>query len=561
MFHVDREGGPNMNVLGLMGQAGSNCHDGSAALVRDGDLVVAVEQERLSRQKHAPGEPPDDAARACLDAVGLTLNDIDHLAYGWNECAPGNGSRVGEFICRSDAYTTDILRKDRWEYDEPPKIHFVDHHISHVMAVVGTERPTNAACLVADGRGESASTTLASYDGDVCVLERYPVAYSLGILFDAASYYAGLGEFGGGKLMGLSSFGTAGRTDWLSFDAETGDFDLPVPKCESSTGVFEAWIEFFEREFFPYRVGDDEDAAYYQDFAATIQTTLEEVVLSMAEYLDLLTESDTLVFGGGVALNSVLNRRLHRQSPFEETLLHPASNDAGVSVGAVYELLRTLDADLAAEPGSADPYVGPSPPDSPPTTGDAPDWQHLSMDRLVETVAADLLEERVVGWFRRETEFGPRALGHRSILGNPMTRETLYELNGLKGRAPWRPLAPSVLATQFENVFETDCSSDLARYMLTTATVSEEWRRRIPAVVHVDGTSRPQSVQESSTPVYHWLIESFAADTGVPLLVNTSFNLGGMPIVNRPSEALKMFYGTDQMDALVIGNHYLSPPP
>lgn len=552
-----------MYILGLMGRSGGDSHDGSAAVLRDGKVVAAVEQERLSRNKHAPGEAPDEAAQACLDAAGVSLSEIDYITCGWKVPADDEGTDVSEFVCKSSTHTAEILSPEFWGYDDPPPIHFVAHHLSHAMAVIGANGVSRAACLIADGRAETASTTLGEYvGGEFERIDTYPISHSLGLLYDAASYYAGLGEFGGGKLMGLAAYGTPGDTDWIRFDEKTGEFEVPIDEHESSSAVFNDWVNLFESQFFPYRQGDSEAKSYYQNFAATVQRAVEEVVIDMSSYLRRQTSSDALVFGGGVALNSVLNQRLSRTDEFDDLYLHPASNDAGVSVGSAYELHRSLGNNFGKEI-DPEPYTGPVVTDDKLTqeiemTGNV--GERMSLETLTKTVAADLAEGQIVGWFQGRSEFGPRALGHRSILADPSTREQLYVVNELKGRAFWRPLAPSVIASRFDEFFEADCSERLSKYMLTTATVSPEYRDAVPAVVHVDGTCRPQRVHASVTPRYHRLLRAFERETGLPLLINTSFNLSGMPIVNSPEEAVQVFHRSDQMDVLVLGKYYISSP-
>lgn len=561
------DGDGPMYILGLMGRRGTACHDGSAAIFGDGQVVTAIEQERVSRNKHAPGEAPADATEVCLEAAGIGLDDVDHVTYGWLERGLEDGEEVGEFVTKSETFVEDILPPSEFDYDTPPAVHFVKHHVTHLMAAVVESGFGDAACLVADGRGENESVTLAEYsDGTIREIATYPVSRSLGIFYDAASHYCGLGQHGSGKLMGLASYGSPVRSGWFDFDPETGTFDLPIESAEDSSTVFGNWLSFFEDQFYPYRSGDEECIMYYQDFARTVQEELSSVVASLASYLEQRVSSDNLVFGGGVGLNCVINRELHRSGYFDDVFVFPASNDSGAAIGSIYELCRVLGTSTSAgsDQGGFDPYKGPTFDDHAKASALANrdlTGTKLTEDELLARVSAALADDAVVGWFQGGSEFGPRALGHRSLLADPSNRANLSVLNDLKGRAPWRPLAPSILAEEFETVFEGECSRTLANYMLTTSRIKEEWRAEIPAVTHVDGTSRPQLVHESSDERYHDLLERFYARTGVPLLINTSFNLSGEPIVNTPSEAVETFVRAPEMDVLVLGNRYVEREP
>ncbi len=553
-----------MVILGVMGHENTPCHDGSAALFEDGRIVTAVEQERVSRNKHAPGEAAGEAAKECLDRAGLELSDVDHIAYGWYIDDPNGEEPPGEFMAKGTTYTEEVLPPSVLDYETPPPIHLVDHHITHLMASVVESGFRDAACLIADGRAETTAITLAEYDdGEIEVIKRFPIESSLGLFYDAASEYAGLGRHGSGKLMGLSSYGSPSPKRFFDFDPDTGELETPIATENHHEDVRDQWKEYFEEQCFPYRSGENESVAYYQDFAATVQSELTSVIRSIVEYLDGATSSDNLILGGGVFLNCVSNQRLYQLDLFDDLFLYPPANDAGSSVGAIYELCRALDVEV--EPfwraGSFDPYAGPRYPegvDGALLSEEAVTVESLTDEELIEQVATDLANSRVVGWFQGRLEFGPRALGNRSLLGNPTSRETLYRMNELKGRARWRPLAPSVLEESFTTVFEGACSRQLAKYMTTTATIREEWRSKVPATTHVDGTSRPQIVTEELNERYHALISRFHEKTGVPLVLNTSFNLSGDPIVMTPQQAVETFRKAERMDALVVENQYVT---
>jgi carbamoyltransferase len=557
-----------MHILGLMGLPGTQCHDGSAALFKDGKIIAFAEQERFSRIKHAPGQGPIDAALFCLKYSGLSISDIDYVTYGWCEAEEDSpGSEVlSKWVVKSLNHIDELLPRSKFQRSDTA-VFCVKHHIAHINAAYYGSGFTDAACVIIDGRGEYESITLAEIsNNEIRVIKQYPPAYSLGLFYEAASEYCGLGYDVPGKFMGLSSYGKAYPLDSISFDSETGDYTVPtIQKGESISSLVDSevckrWLDFFERNCYPYRRGTKDSIMYYLDFVASIQKTLEKVILDILKHLRNLSKSNNLVFGGGVALNSALNRSIFRSGLFRNMFVHPASNDAGCSIGSILEFCRLNKIRIIPQNEySLNTFLGPGFTDE--DIDGCLDFESIEncvmdADHLAEKIANDLMENKIVGLFCNRAEMGPRVLGNRSMIANPCDRNNLYRVNEVKGRELWRPLAPSILDEYFENVFENDCSKNLCSYMLTTSMVKEKWRRIISAVVHIDGTSRPQIVGREHKNYYD-LISKFYEKSGVPLVVNTSLNLKDEPIVNSPREALKLLLD-GKIDKLVLNNHYVS---
>ena len=553
-----------MYILGLIGRKGTECHDASAALLKDEKIIVAVEQERFSRRKHAVGESPIDAALYCLKYAGISINDGDYITYGWveDEVLKSREEAFNGSIIKSDLLSEILLPKNIFRYCNTPPIYFVKHHIAHMEVAFWDSGFQDAACLVVDGQGESASITLAEVDKDgIKIIKQFGIHYSLGIFYDAATEYSGLGLDVPGKFMGLSAYGKPYDLLPIQFDSERGEFvKHPLSKYSnlSAKEVYNKWILYFKENYYPYKMGTRDELIYYLDFAATIQNTLTSVILSILKYLKSETQSKNLIITGGVGLNCITNHYIFKSKIFKNIFVHPATNDAGCSIGAIYHLCRFLGLKINRT-NEFSPFLGPS------YTKNSikkilasynVTATYMVDSKLVEVVAEDLVNNKIVGWFQGRMEIGPRALGSRSILGNPCFRENLYKINKIKGREIWRPLAPSVLDEHFDDIFENECSKILCRYMLTTAKIREDWAKKIPAVVHIDHTTRPQIVTKKDG-IYHKLIKSFFNKTGVPLIINTSFNRAGMPIVNSPKEAIQVFLDTS-IDVLVIENFYIT---
>lgn len=584
-----------MKVLGIIGRSDLGwVHDGSAALVVDNEIVYSLEQERLTRKRYAEGQGAVEVTKATLDQAGLTLSDIDYIAYGWHADLQSS-TKVNENIVASDELTSILLPPDQFDYDVPPPVHFVQHHYTHAASTFFTSGFSSAAVLVIDGTGEGESISLYHAKGnEIELIESYPADFSLGEFYSAAGMTAGLGGkkglsglSGPGKLMGLAPFGQARQEIDFNFDAETGLFTLPSSVQQSidklsrktlASDMGKSWFEYFGNEHYPFaQKGQhlteeylsvpqvahlpDEHIAHYVDLAATVQQTLERVSRSLVERAKKLTGEKNLVLSGGVALNCTMNAYLSQQKIFDNLYVFPAANDAGSSMGAALAVSYAMDPPAKPKPRLLAPAFGDEYNDE--EIAAAIDKHGLTAvkletEELAERVAEDLANHNVVAWFRGKDEFGPRALGRRSFLANPGDREMLTLMNDIKSREHWRPLAPSILEEEAENVLSGSMEPGLHRFMLGVATIRPEWRQKLPALVHVDYTCRPHFVQREHDGAYWELINAFYQKTGIPLVCNTSLNVGGQPLVHTPSEVLDLFTSEKDVNTLVIENYYLT---
>jgi carbamoyltransferase len=562
-----------MKILGLIGRSDvEECHDAAATLIDDGRIVWALEQERLSRRRHAHGEGPADAAEKCLQQMGLTIDEIDFIAYGWIDEGVSQQFGRAQHIRVSQDLAPAILPAHLLENRKSIPVHLVKHHYAHAASCFYTSGFDSAAIMVIDGQGENESVSLYHAEqADLALLESYDICYSLGLFYEAAAHYCGLGWDAGGKLMGLAAFGRPTLCFEYDFDSEIGRFTLPKlildriqrddVQAYDSPGIIRLWLDYFAEHCYPYRRGNGHDILYYCDFAASAQVTFENVALALARRLKQLCGAADLALSGGCALNGKMNARLCTERLFNRVYAFPAAHDAGTSLGAALalhvaltreapggEALRGVDFGCAFGDSDIEHLL----------TDQGLCFEKMSSDELAKRVADDLFDGRVVGWFRGRDEFGPRALGQRSFLGNPARRDLLQRLNEIKGREYWRPLAPSVLAEYVPQIFEEPVEPALDRFMLRVSTVRAPWRHRIPAVVHSDQTSRLHIVERGASDVaYHTLIEAFQRKSGIPLICNTSFNIAGRPLAHTPTDALNIFQRTGGVQVLVVGDYYV----
>ena len=526
-------------------------HDPAAALVVDGRIVAAAEEERFSRRKHgkrpvpfSTWELPEQAARWCLREGGLEPGDLDAVGYSYDPgLAPrpdGDVTADGwEALRTLYAQRAPLFLRTALPGLDPALVRFVPHHLAHAASAYLAAPAASSAVMVLDGRGERASFLAGhAVDGRLEVLATQELPHSLGLLYEEATEHLGfLRSSDEYKVMALAAYGEpvhlpglreAVRVEDLGFRIEPIDWPALAPRVQAG-GDAAPWNQ------------------EHADLASSVQARLEEVLLELACRLHRQTGERVLTLAGGVALNCVANACLAAQSPFQRVWAQPASGDAGTALGAA--LL------LAAEAGEA---VRPM------TTAalgrgfsDAEVRRSLERARvpfeepedLAAEVADVLAGDGVVAWFQGRAEFGPRALGQRSLLANPGRAENLGRLNDVKGREHFRPIAPMVREERAAAVFEGQLPSP---YMLFTHRVRPEWRERIPAVVHVDGTARVQTVDRRQQPLVARLLEAFERRTHLPALVNTSLNTAGRPVVDSPLDALECF-GSTPIDALAIG--------
>ncbi|MGD3107187.1 carbamoyltransferase C-terminal domain-containing protein [Streptomyces sp. YGL11-2] len=554
-----------MIVLGLVGRPDvPQCHDAAACLVIDGKVVGALEQERISRRRHAKGEGPEGAVRALLDAHGVHPSEVQAIGYAWADAPRGALTPETDIPCGvhvSDRLTDIILPGLAGELGTRDII-FFDHHLCHAAQAYYLNPCRTADVLVADGWGGDGSTSLFHvHDGRFRLLERYDRCWSLGVFYGAASAYANLGWWGAGKLMGLSSYGRTSDLQFMTFDPSDASFRLDrrlkgaLATARDWERLGDQWLETFEAGCFPH-TDSSANAFDYAPFAADVQLTVEELGLGLARRLRRLSGEETLLLSGGVALNAHMNRRLARESGYARVSGTVAPNDGGTVFGAA--MLAEALLGKAPEPLSADaePPIFFGPEVSTKAIEEAlarsgATAQAREPAALRAEVARAVDRGQVVAWFDGRNEFGPRALGARSLLASPRDRATLDRLNRVKSRQPWRPAALSLTGQGFELLGMEPPVSGLSDYMLCTHRVGEEGVARAVAGVHVDHTTRAQYVPDSGDG-FGALLGAVGEETGLPAVINTSLNTKGEPMALGPDQALGLMAGCADVDLLVM---------
>jgi carbamoyltransferase len=527
-------------------------HDPAAAVVVDGETVAAAEEERFSRRKHGKDpvpfstwELPVQAARWCLEQAGLRPGDVDVVAYSYD---PGLARPFDAADPTAESWeglrTLFAERAPRFLATalpglDPAAVRFVPHHVAHAASAHLASPHASSAVLVADGRGEAASLLAghAREDGSLEVLATQALPHSLGLLYEDLTAHLGFrrssDEY---KVMAMASYGRP---------AHLGAF-RELMRASGDGGFATESVDW--ASFAPALRGGDAWRPAHADLAATVQARLEEVLLELAGWLYARTGERALTMAGGVALNCVANSRIWREGPFREVWVQPASGDSGTAYGAALHVAHELG-DPVAPMGTAALGRGWDD-DELAAWLDAAGIAYERPDDIAETVAECLAGDGIVAFFQGRSEFGPRALGHRSLMADPRRVENLERLNDVKGREQFRPVAPMVLAERAPAMFAGGPIP--SPYMLFTHAVDPAWREQIPAVVHVDGTARIQTVDRATEPLVARVLEGFEARTGVPVVVNTSLNTAGRPMVDDPRDALECL-GSAPVDLLAIG--------
>ncbi|MDX1734274.1 MAG: carbamoyltransferase [Halioglobus sp.] len=595
----------HVSILGIS----AYYHDSAAALVRDGAIVAAAQEERFTRKKHDAGFPAN-AIEYCLREAGVTLADIDEVVFydkplvkferlleTYLSYAP-NGLR--SFIAampvwlKEKLYLKSTLRRELatlggLKKDELPALLFAEHHQSHAASAFFPSPYERAAVLCLDGVGEWATTTAWLGEGNsLQALWEIDFPHSLGLLYSAFTYYTGFkvnsGEY---KLMGLAPYGEPKYVDLIRehlIDMKPdGTFRLDMSYFNYCTGLTMTSKKFDALFGGPPRQPESEVTQKEMDLAASIQKVTEDVVLPLGKTVREETGCENLCLAGGVALKCVANGIRLRSGIFDDIWIQPAAGDAGGALGAALVALYEKHSALRdVQPGDSmcGAYLGPKfTRDEIRAQLDAAGavYTELDDDALMPRLADILGEENVVGWFQGRMEFGPRALGGRSIIGDPRSRKMQSVMNlKIKYRESFRPFAPSVLIDEVSNYFEHDRSSP---YMLMVAPVAEQIRipmsdeqqklfgidklnvprSELPSITHVDYSARIQTVHPETNPRYHRLISTFREKHGCGVLVNTSFNVRGEPIVCTPQDAYRCFMRTE-MDYLVVENFLMAKP-
>lgn len=545
----------------------SQMHDSSACIARDGELLFAVAEERISRIKHDAGFP-HHAIRACLDFAKVTPNELDFVCQGWP--SPGKVFATDLKCFVSGQYPVSylhVLNSSRLYASMAhqsggfrrfsdcfgptrAQMRFVDHHLAHAISAYSYSGLDKAAVVVMDGRGAwEASSIWYGHDGHLDHVLTIPWPNSLGLFYAQFTQYLGfVPNSDEWKVMGLAPYGNPGidLSEFISLNHESYRVNAPL-LFERNNG-----ISAIAKRLGPERTPESEIDDSFKNVAYAVQDACEVAMLALVKLATQKTNCRNVCLAGGVALNSKANGKIQASGMVDNIFVQPAASDDGVALGAVFAPYLDNRGRLPMKP-MRHAYYGPE-------FSDAEIEKALrtyklrasKLDNVAGTTAELLANGKIIGWFQGRMEFGPRALGHRSILADPRDPEMNAKVNNaVKFREWWRPFAPSMLKEVAAEYLEHACDSP---FMILTNPVRPEKRSIIPSVTHVDGSARPQTVENDINPLYWNLINEFGKRTGVPVIMNTSFNLRGEAIVNTPTDAIRTFFSSG-MDALVIGSY------
>jgi carbamoyltransferase len=555
-----------VNVLGI----NSVYHESAAALLVDGKLVAAVEEERFNRVKHGkpaefdnPHQLPERAIRFCLKHAGLTAADIDHVAYSFDPKMRRKQYRAEWWDPRLEETFRLRLGQVGSAIDEllgrslGPRLHFVPHHMAHAASAYFPSGFDRAAILTIDGIGETAGSSLAKATGHhIQTVETFEYPHSIGFLWEVFSGYLGFSHYDASKVMGLAAYGNPDvyRQQFLSI-LRTDEVNYGV--AEEYLGFNPGGLARMQAMFGPPRNEDAEILPRHADMAAALQAATDAAVTALVRRVKHRVPFDNLCLAGGVALNCVTNDLVRRSGEFSNVFIPSSPHDAGTAIGAAFAV-HCAKQKSPPQCGYSTPYLGPA-------------FKRRDILAAVKSAgltarqskspardAADMIADgKIVAWFQGRMEFGPRALGNRSLLADPRRPDMRDILNQkVKHREDFRPFAPSVLAEHADEWFEVGAHSASHEFMLFACPVKPDRRDRIPAVLHKDGTARVQIVSRKSNPRFHELISRFHAKTGVPIVVNTSFN-DSEPIVCTPNDAIVTFRKSG-IDALFMDDVFLT---
>jgi carbamoyltransferase len=546
-------------------------HDSSACIIRDGELVIALEEERFSRQKHTYAFP-ERAIQKCLEFANIRAADVDHIAvsikprkHAFKKIIYGLqlGVKVGPFLAHELSGT--LLKQKRlnnWYKNfsvKKPPLHFIEHHLSHIAGSYYISPYDKAALLSIDGSGEWSTLFSGVANGlEITKFSETMFPHSLGSFYEAATEFCGFKpNYDEGKTMGLAPMGNPERfyaeVEKMVQVTATGQIELDLSYFAfQNSGKRRCSDKFYAVFGQPRKQNHREPfGQHHLDIAAAFQRVLEEKVLQLANMLYTKTKADYIVLAGGVALNSVMNGRIVRETPFKDAYIMPAAGDNGTSIGAAYYVYHHI---LGAKERSYhnSPYVGNEySNEQVESVLKESKLKYRKSANICQEAARMLREGNILGWFQGRMEIGPRALGNRSILADPSLPGMKDKINAeVKHREAYRPFAPSVLAEARLDFFKSEVE---APFMLKVCDVREDKKDIIPAITHVDGSARIQTVRKDTNPRYHELLSEFGRLSGVPVLLNTSFNIMGEPIVESPVDALRCFFTTG-LDVLVIND-------
>ena len=582
-------------------------HDSAACLLKDGEIIAAAQEERFTRKKH-DASFPHHAILYCLKEAGIAANEIENVVFyekpfvkferlletylafapkGFTSFAKAMPVWIKDKLFQKYALIKELRSKLDEKVDWRKRLLFSEHHLSHAASAYYPSPFDSAAVLTLDGVGEWTTSSLSIAKGsDLKVLKEIHFPHSLGLLYSAFTYYTGFkvnsGEY---KVMGLAPYGEPRYADLIREKlitvADDGSFQLDMSYFDYATGLTMTNKKFDALFGGPPRMSETELTQREMDLAASVQKVTEDIVIELSRGIAKVTGERNLCLAGGVALNCVANGILLREKIFENIWIQPAAGDAGGALGAAlstwylhHNKKRNTCKKRDAMKGA---YLGPEFTDKEieaELTACGAQFKKLPEAEMIEEIASVLADEKAVGWMQGRMEFGPRALGGRSIIADPRSPVMQKQLNlKVKYRESFRPFAPSVLREDISEWFEHETDSP---YMLLVADVQKDKRRAmteeeealfgidklnvprstVPAITHVDYSARIQTVHADTNPKYHNVISKFKEKTGCPLVVNTSFNVRGEPIICKPTDAFKCFMGTE-IDVLAVGNYVL----
>lgn len=563
-----------MYILGL-----TTLGDSAASLIKDGELIAAAEEERFSRKKHHSGFPYK-AIEYCLNDAKITLKDVAHVGHYWKpwilrhkamQALKSGLISPAMFKARADRGVAQVSNSYLGMFKHPQrlrehfgasdfKFHFVEHHQTHAASAFFVSPFESAAILTWDGTGEDTTTLFSSgVNNKIKVLKRIKLPHSLGQFYSAVTNYIGFDMFAGDewKVMGLAAYGKPKFYDFFSEKVLTkngsGDFHFNIKVLDHHLAKHYQFSDTITKEIGKPRLPGEELTEHHWNIASSAQKVLEDTAIYLVKEIKQMTGEENLCMAGGVAFNSVMNGRIFHETPFKNFYVQSAAGDAGGSLGAAFYVWhQILDKPRKFQMNHS--YWGPKfSNEECRQVLDAANlrYETLPDEELLPRVAKMISEGAIVGWFNGRMEWGPRALGARSFVADPRRADMREILNHkVKLREWFRPLAPSMLEEYGREIFGVEHHDP---FMITVIRVAEDYKAKIPAVVHIDGTARPQMVNKAVNPRYWNLIDEFRKITGIPMLLNTSFNIQE-PIVCTPQDAVNTF-GNANFDALVLENN------
>lgn len=546
-----------MIIMGVSGTSERD-HDPSCCIIVDGKLIAMVEEERFTREKHAPGFAPYNSIKYCLKEANCTLDNLDYVCLGWDNTL--NPLWAKEH--RDENLEKVLFPKKIFEYKSKINFKMYSHHLAHAASTFLFSGFNESLIMVMDGQGENESTTLGfgfTHKGvrKISFLKKYPIELSMGYMYDKVGEYIGLGHWSAGKLMGLSAYGEKTYNIPIEYFSD-GDFRINYTEyflqdknnLDDEDQMKILWTKLLKKTVGKIKKDATNPTKEAENLALTTQNILENTSVFMIEYLKkYYPDTINLCIAGGVGLNCANNSNLINKFNLSEIFVQPAANDAGITLGAAalcseeqgYPVKKIENTNLGPTFNKKEikealekakviySYIG---------------------DKITECVAEKLTEQKTVAWFQDNMEYGPRALGNRSIFASPSDKKMLDKLNIIKGREQWRPLAPIVLEEDGNKYFSIKKSP----FMLLFSEVNKKYASLFPAIVHVDGTTRPQTVNTKNNRKLHKLLIDYKKICGNSVLINTSFNIAGEPIVCTPKDAIKSFLKSD-LDILAIGDY------